>query len=288
MPRRSLEKVMRSFVERETNVLVSSAIIGSGIDIANANTIIINRADKFGMADLYQLRGRVGRSKQKGHALLLIPRIGQVSSDARKRLSAMKEYESLGAGFQMALRDMEIRGAGEILGSAQWGQIALVGYELYQQMLKEAVDRLQGKPEEKEIDPEIKIGIDAYIPEEYCPDQHLRLGLYRRLSMSDKTEIEKIREELIDVYGPIPDVTATLLAVSELRDIMRRLRIRKLDRSGNLLRLHIEYDTVIPSKTLISLVSKKNGRFYPSGVVSIPIEGREIQNEIFSIMYSLF
>lgn len=291
MPRKELERVMRDFIERRLNVLVSSAIIGSGIDIATANTIIINRADKFGMADLYQLRGRVGRSKQKGYALLLIPAVGQITDDARKRLSAMKEYESLGAGFHMALRDMEIRGTGEILGSAQWGHIAAIGYELYQQMLKEAVDRLQGKPIRKEIEPEIAIGLDAYIPEEYCPDQHLRLGLYKRLSIADKNDINQIREELLDMYGPIPEPTKTLLEVSEIRDIMKKLRIKKLERTDNKLRLYIRRDTTVSTEKLVRLgqmTSKRESRIYTNGAVEIPINGREILNEIFSIIYSLF
>ncbi|MEA3221573.1 MAG: transcription-repair coupling factor, partial [Thermodesulfobacteriota bacterium] len=290
MSRRELGVVMREFIERRLNVLVSSAIIGSGIDIVNANTMIINRADRFGMADLYQLRGRVGRSKQKGYALLLIPAVGSITKDARKRLSAMKEYESLGAGFQMALRDLEIRGTGEILGSAQWGHIAAIGYELYQQMLKQAVDSLQGKEVTKEIEPEIKIGVDAYIPEEYCPDQHLRLGLYKRLSTANKDDISQITEEILDMYGPIPKPTKTLLAVSEIRDTMKRLRIRKIERADKELSLYIGHDTTISSEGLVRLrriVSKSKGRFYQNGTVVITIEGKDILNEIFSIIYSL-
>lgn len=290
MPRKELGGVMRDFIERKLNVLVSSAIIGSGIDIANANTMIINRADRFGMADLYQLRGRVGRSKQKGYALLLIPAVGSITKDARKRLSAMKEYESLGVGFQMALRDLEIRGAGEILGSAQWGHIAAIGYELYQQMLKLAVDSLKGKEATKEIEPEIKIGVDAYIPEEYCPDQHLRLGLYKRLSTANKDDINQITEELLDMYGPIPKPTKTLLAVSEIRDTMKRLRIRKIERAEKELSLYIGHDTTISSEGLVRLrriVSKRKGRIYQDGTVVVTMEGKEVLNEIFSIIYSL-
>ena len=269
--RKELERVMEQFLDRRINVLVTSAIIGSGIDIASANTIIINRADKFGLADLYQLRGRVGRSKVKGYTLLLIPAVGQITKDAQKRLSAIKEYELLGAGFQMALRDMEIRGVGEILGHAQWGYVAAIGFELYQQMLKEAVDKLQGKPIVPELDPEIKIELDAYIPDDYCPDQHLRLGLYKRLASATQEDIVKIHDELNDMYGPAPQPVKTLLFIAEIRDTLKALRIRKLEREDSFLRLYFAHDTMVSIDTLIHMVRQSGGRMYPEGIAEIPI-----------------
>jgi transcription-repair coupling factor (superfamily II helicase) len=269
--RKELERVMEQFLDRRSNVLVTSAIIGSGIDIASANTIIINRADKFGLADLYQLRGRVGRSKVRGYTLLLIPAVGQITKDAQKRLSAIKEYELRGAGFQMALRDMEIRGVGEILGHAQWGYVAAIGFELYQQMLKEAVDKLQGKPIIPELDPEIKIGLDAYIPDDYCPDQHLRLGLYKRLASATQEDIVKIHDELNDMYGPAPQPVKILLFIAEIRDMLKALRIRKLEREDSFLRLYFAHDTMVSIDTLIHMVRQKGGRMYPEGIAEIPI-----------------
>ena len=288
MSRTQLERIMGNFLDRSVNVLVTSAIISSGIDIPSANTIIINRADKFGLADLYQLRGRVGRSKIRGIALLLIPAAGQITKDAQKRLAAIKEYESLGAGFQMALRDMEIRGVGDILGKAQWGQVTAIGYELYQQMLAEAVGKLQGKEEVSEIDPEIRIGLDAYIPEEYCPDQHLRLGLYKRLFSANAEELPGIGEEISDLYGEVPAPVKTLMSIAEIRDIMKKIRLKKLERQDNSLRLYLARDSKVNLEKLIELVTDKNGRIYQEGIAEIPIGAADdVQNEMRDILYSI-
>ncbi|MEN6447327.1 MAG: transcription-repair coupling factor [Syntrophaceae bacterium] len=287
MPKPKLNRIMGHFLDRSITVLVTSAIISSGIDIPSANTIIINRADKFGLADLYQLRGRVGRSKIKGNALLLLPEVGQITRDAQKRLSAIKEYESLGAGFQMALRDMEIRGVGDILGNAQWGHVTAIGYELYQEMLKEAVDKLQGKERIPEVDPEIRIGLDAYIPEEYCPDQHLRLGLYKRLFTASRDELGTIEGELADLYGPLPLPLKTLLFISDIRDAMKRMRLRKLDRSNDLLRLYMSHDSIVNLDRIIGLVQERGGRLSPEGLVEIPLAGEDVLHEIRDILYAV-
>ena len=287
MSRTQLERIMGEFLDRSVNVLVTSAIISSGIDIPSANTIIINRADKFGLADLYQLRGRVGRSKTRGFALLLMPSAGQITKDAQKRLAAIKEYEALGAGFQMALRDMEIRGVGDILGKAQWGHVTAIGYELYQQMLAEAVAKLQGKEEAQEIDPEIKIGLDAYIPEKYCPDQHLRLGLYKRLFTAEAEELPAIGEEISDLYGEIPAPVRILMSIAEIRDIMKKIRMKKLERQDNTLRLYLARDSKVKLEKLIELVTDKNGRIYPEGIAEIPIGAQDVPNEMRDILYSI-
>ena len=287
MTRAKLEKVMSSFMDRRVTVLVCSSIISSGLDISNANTIIINRADKFGLADLYQLRGRVGRSKIKGHAVLLLPEVGQITKDAQKRLAAIKEYESLGAGFHMAMRDMEIRGVGDILGQAQWGHVTAIGYELYQEMLKEEVERLQGKQTLAQIDPEIRITIDAYIPEEYCPDQHLRLGLYKRLFSATAEDLNAIAEELKDLYGPLPEPVKSLMLISEVRDLMKRKRFRKLDINEDMLRLYLSRDSIIDLERIIEFVTQRVGRLKPEGLVEIPLKGKDMQKEIREIIYSL-
>lgn len=287
MPRARLNKVMASFLNRSVTVLVSSAIISSGIDIPNANTIIINRADKFGLADLYQLRGRVGRSRIKGHAILLLPEVGQITKDARKRLAAIKEYESLGAGFQMAMRDMEIRGVGDILGRAQWGHITAIGYELYQEMLKEAVDRLKGIEVTPEVDPEIRIGLDAFIPEDYCPDQHLRLGLYKRLFSASADELRAIGDELKDLYGPVPAPVRVLLAISEIRDIMKRLRLRRLELFDEVLRLYVSRDSILELSRLRTVLAERTGRMSAEGLVEIPIRHGDVMNGVREILYAV-
>jgi len=287
MSRARLERIMGNFLDRSVNVLVTSAIISSGIDIPSANTIIINRAERFGLADLYQLRGRVGRSKLRGFALLLIPSVGQITKDARKRLAAIKEYESLGAGFQMALRDMEIRGVGDILGKAQWGHVTAIGYELYQQMLDEAIGSLQGKETIPEIDPEIKIGLDAYIPEEYCPDQHLRLGLYKRLFSAQPDELPEITDEISDLYGEIPGPLKMLIGIAEIRDIMKKMRLKKIDRRDNTLRLYLSRDSKINLGKLIDIVTEKNGRIFQEGIAEIPLGEQDVHHEMRDILYSV-
>jgi transcription-repair coupling factor (superfamily II helicase) len=287
MSRTELEHVMERFLDRTVNVLVTSAIISSGIDIPSANTIIINRADKFGLADLYQLRGRVGRSKVKGFALLLTPELGQITRDARKRLAAIKEYESLGAGFQMALRDMEIRGVGDILGRAQWGHVTAIGYELYQQMLREAVESLQGKEIVTEVDPEIQIQVNAYIPEEYCPDGHLRLGLYKRLFSAEAHELPGIREEITDLYGEMPQPVRELITIAEIRDRMKKLRLKKIERQDNRLRLYLGRDSLINLQDLVDLVMQKFGRLYPQGIAEFPMGEENASDEIREILYRI-
>ncbi|HPE44578.1 MAG TPA: helicase-related protein, partial [Deltaproteobacteria bacterium] len=287
MPRPRLNKVMAGFLDRTTNVLVTSAIISAGIDIPNANTIIINRADKFGLADLYQLRGRVGRSKVKGFCLLLLPELGQITRDARKRLAAIKEYESLGAGFHMAMRDMEIRGVGDILGKAQWGHVTAIGYELYQEMLKDAVDKLQGREPAAEVDPEIRISLDAFIPEDYCPDQHLRLGLYKRLFSASADELMAIADELKDLYGPLPQPVRSLLFISEVRDVMKKMRFRKLEMLDEVLRLHVSRDSIMDLEKMKRLLERKKGRLRPEGFLELPVTESRLTDEIRETLYAL-
>ncbi|HOS97093.1 MAG TPA: helicase-related protein, partial [Deltaproteobacteria bacterium] len=282
-----LNRVMSSFLDRSITVLVTSAIISSGIDIPTANTIIINRADTFGLADLYQLRGRVGRSKTKGVCLLLLPEVGQITKDAQKRLAAIKEYESLGAGFQMAMRDMEIRGVGDILGKAQWGHVTAIGYELYQEMLREAVDLLQGKQPEAAIDPEIRIRIDAYIPEDYCPDQHLRLGLYKRLFSASADELESIGDELKDLYGPLPPPVRSLILISEIRDIMKRLRLRKVEMADEVLRLYPSRDSIMDHGRVNAVIHRTKGRVLAGGALEIPLKGPDTAREIRDAFHAL-
>jgi transcription-repair coupling factor (superfamily II helicase) len=216
-----LEEVMTTFVNGEADVLLSTTIIESGLDIPNANTIIIDRADRFGLSELYQLRGRVGRYKHQAYAYLLLPRHARLLTDVRKRISAMKQYASLGSGFKIAMRDLEIRGAGNLLGAEQSGHITAVGFELYCQLLKQSVSSLKGEPVKPRV--EVRIAIDflgdtSTLPENYVTEPHHRIEIYRKLAqVSDAPALDALERELRDRFGPLPPPVELLLAVGELK-----------------------------------------------------------------------
>ncbi len=215
-----LEEVMTSFVNGEADVLLSTTIIESGLDIPNANTIIIDRADRFGLSDLYQLRGRVGRYKHQAYAYLLLPRHARLLTDVRKRISAIKQYSTLGSGFKIAMRDLEIRGAGNLLGSEQSGHITAVGFELYCQLLKQSVASLKGEKVKPRV--EVKIWLDflgeTALPANYAVEAQHRIEIYRKLAQAtDKASLEALEKELRDRFGPIPPAAEMLLLIAELK-----------------------------------------------------------------------
>ena len=215
-----LEEVMTKFVNGEADVLLSTTIIESGLDIPNANTIIIDRADRFGLSDLYQLRGRVGRYKHQAYAYLLLPRHAQLLTDVRKRISAMKQYASLGSGFKIAMRDLEIRGAGNLLGAEQSGHITAVGFELYCQLLKQSVSSLKGEKIKPRVEVEVKLDFldEKNLPESYVTEPHHRIEIYRKLAQAtDKAALENLQKELRDRFGPIPPPVELLLQIGELK-----------------------------------------------------------------------
>ncbi|HEY3860672.1 MAG TPA: transcription-repair coupling factor [Verrucomicrobiae bacterium] len=221
-----LEEVMTSFVNGETDVLLSTTIIESGLDIPNANTIIIDRADRFGLSDLYQLRGRVGRYKNQAYAYLLLPRHAGLLTDARKRLSAIKQYSSLGSGFKIAMRDLEIRGAGNLLGPEQSGHIAAVGFELYCRLLKRSVGKLKGEPAALEIEVEVRLDflatheqdIGACLPASYITEPQQRIEMYRKLALASETRmLDELRKEWRDRFGPVPEAAELALQVAALK-----------------------------------------------------------------------
>jgi transcription-repair coupling factor (superfamily II helicase) len=225
-----LEKVMIAFVRGEVDCLVCTTIIESGIDIPAANTMIINRADRLGLADMYQLRGRVGRGSEQAYAYLLVSSIDDLSRDAAKRLRAIMDFSTSGGGFRLAMQDLQIRGAGNILGVSQSGQIADVGYDMYLDLLQRAVEELKGMPVTDELDPEVNLRIPAFIPEEYIPDPGQRLEIYRRMSRArDSEEQEAMREELLDRFGEFPPEVINLLAVMEIKELLRPLNVVRLD-----------------------------------------------------------
>ncbi|AOH36395.1 transcription-repair coupling factor [Luteimonas sp. JM171] len=235
MPERQLEQVMLDFNRQRFNVLLCTTIIESGIDIPNANTIIINRADRFGLAQLHQLRGRVGRSHHRAYAYLVVPDKRSITADAKKRLEAIASMDELGAGFTLATHDLEIRGAGELLGEDQSGQMAEVGFSLYTELLERAVrsirlGKLPDMDEEPDRGAEVELHAPALIPEDYLPDVHTRLTLYKRISSArDAGELRELQVEMIDRFGLLPDQAKMLFATAELKLEATALGIRKLD-----------------------------------------------------------
>lgn len=252
---RMLEKVMKQFIDKEIDLLLCTSIVESGLDIPSANTIIINRADQFGLAQLYQLRGRVGRYKHQAYAYLLIPGTMAISEDARKRLTALEEMSDLGAGFQLAARDMEIRGVGNMLGRNQSGHISTVGFDLYCKLLEETIREMQGEQIEEKVETEVDFQVRGYIPKDYITDLNQRLEMYRRLQVTDRLEdLDSIRKEFEDRFGAIPDPTAKLLALMEVKILCQRLHITKVRRSGNYVYLIIAPSTPVRSENLARLL----------------------------------
>jgi transcription-repair coupling factor (superfamily II helicase) len=231
MPEAELERVMLAFVNGEYDVLCATSIIENGLDISLANTIIINRADRHGLSELYQLRGRVGRSNRRAYAYLLIPAEQQLTEIARRRLAALKEFSDLGAGFKIAALDLELRGAGNMLGGEQSGHIEAIGFEMYTQMLEEAVSKLKGEGREERPQVTVNLGISVRIDDSYIPEENQRLRMYKRVAgaLSDK-ELSDIRDEMQDRYGKPPETVLHLLAASELRLACERLGIAQIER----------------------------------------------------------
>lgn len=230
MSSKPLEETMLAFRSSRYDVLLTTAIIESGLDIPAANTILIDQAHQFGLADLYQLRGRVGRSGRQAFAYLLVPSDKSFTEEARKRLQAIMEFSQLGAGFRIAARDLEIRGAGNLLGPEQSGQIAAVGLELYLRMMEQAVQELKGKQTEEAPEPELSLRVSAYLPEDYVPDTFQRLSLYKRLSsIQEASQLRTLQAEMEDRYGPLPVPAKHLLEVMEIKLLARTLQVTKID-----------------------------------------------------------
>ncbi|OGQ04517.1 MAG: transcription-repair coupling factor [Deltaproteobacteria bacterium RIFCSPLOWO2_01_44_7] len=268
----NLEKVMIDFLHQKTQILLTTTIIESGIDVPTANTMIINRADAFGLAQIYQLRGRVGRSDRQAYCYLLVPDEETITKDAKQRLSALTRYTELGAGFQIASHDLEIRGGGNLLGTSQAGFIEEIGYELYTKLLAQTIRRLKGEKIEEEIDPEINLKIAAFIPESYVADTTLRMGLYKRMShLSTVEEIKNFEQEIIDRFGPFPEEVKNLLGIIEVKQLAIRLRLRSIQFDGGNFILNWDPSTPVNPKALIELAASKPSQYQlkQSGVLFI-------------------
>jgi transcription-repair coupling factor (superfamily II helicase) len=260
MPERDLEQVMLRFVGGQADVLVSTAIVESGIDIPASNTIIVNRADRFGLAQLYQLRGRVGRERQQAYAYLLIPADGRIDVTAQKRLAVIQELTALGSGFRLALRDLEIRGAGNLLGPQQHGHIAAVGFDLYSKLLAEAVRTLRGEPPDDLVEPTVSVEVEARLPESYIPESSQRLALYKRLAgVVRAEEIDEVRDELRDRFGPLPPPVVQLLEVVELRTAARALGLERVEAAGGRALLTFTPSTPVSPERLVQVIRERSG-----------------------------
>ncbi|MCI4567517.1 transcription-repair coupling factor [Lysobacter sp. CFH 32150] len=271
MPERELEKVMLDFHKQRFNVLLCTTIIESGIDIPNANTIVMNRADKFGLAQLHQLRGRVGRSHHRAYAYLVVPDNRSITADARKRLDAIAAMDELGAGFTLATHDLEIRGAGELLGEDQSGQMAEVGFSLYTELLERAVRSIkQGKLPDvdgtERHGADVVLNLPALIPDDYLPDVHERLTLYKRISSARDVEaLRELQVEMIDRFGLLPDAAKHLFHVAELKLDATHLGIRKLDLGPNGGRVQFEAKPNVDPMTVIQLIQKQPKHYAMDG-----------------------
>jgi transcription-repair coupling factor (superfamily II helicase) len=236
MPERALEDTMRTFLDREADVLVTTTIVESGLDVATANTLIVDRADAMGLAQLYQLRGRIGRSTEQAFAYLFAP-LG-ATPESQKRLEALMDFTELGSGFAIAMRDLEIRGAGNLLGAEQSGHIAAVGFEMYLRLLEEAVEEARGRPPEKKVERPVvvELPLDAYLPPEYVMDEIERVDLYRRASSTTTlTDVEDLAEELTDRFGGLPQPALNLLGLSRIKILTRAVGATSVSyRSGSL------------------------------------------------------
>ncbi len=264
MPKAELEDVMSAFYDGKFDVLISTTIVESGLDVPAANTLIIHRADMFGLAQLYQLRGRVGRSKARAYAYFTVPSNRKLTDTAEKRLKVLQSLDTLGAGFTLASHDLDIRGAGNLLGEEQSGHIREVGVELYQNMLEEAVAALRVDPGATESgdqwSPQINLGTAVLIPENYVEDLDLRLGLYRRLSnIEEKAEIDGFASELIDRFGPLPDEVNDLLKIVEIKSLCRRACVEKIDAGPKGATLSFRNTTFTNPMGLIEYISQSPG-----------------------------
>ena len=269
-----IEKAMTQFIRKEFDVLVCTTIIGSGLDIPAANTIIINRADRFGLAQLYQIRGRVGRGSVEASAYLLLPKGAMLSRDAMKRLQAIKEFSEPGSGFRIAYNDLEIRGGGNLLGLSQAGHISAVGYELYTELMEKTVQEIKGSaPVEEEAMPEIQMGISAFLPESYVEDVQQRLILYKRISLAaSDEELADIQNELADCYGPLPENAQNLLRVIALRNRLKPLKAKKMGYDGRFFYIYFRETSPIDPAKIIALSRKKikELRFTPDFKLFLP------------------
>jgi transcription-repair coupling factor (superfamily II helicase) len=277
MNEKELESVMFKFVRGEADVLVATTIVENGLDIPSANTILINRADRFGLSELYQLRGRVGRSNQRAYAYLLVPQDVVLTQLATRRLAALKEFSALGAGFRVAALDLELRGAGNLLGGQQHGHINAIGFDMYVQMLERAVSTLKGEEVKSEMRATINLGLDIRIPEEYIPNENLRLRTYKRIAgITNEKERDEVNSELTDRFGAPHSSVGNLLDYALLKGLAESLLISSIERRANEVAIKFHPETPLSPENLVKFIrSQKEGlRLDPSGTLWMRLDRR--------------
>src|SRR6185503_7107497 len=262
MPEGELEKVMVDFVDGRYDILVCTTIIESGLDIPRANTMIVNHADRFGLAQLYQLRGRIGRSRERAFCYLVVPEDARMTPEAKQRLAVLQRFTELGAGFQVATHDLEIRGAGELLGERQHGAVAAVGFETYARILEEAVAELRGQPIKQEHDPEISVDVPAFLPDDYVPDAGQRLDFYRRLAQArSEDDVRATLAELEDRYGGLPEEALLLGEVMIDKTLVRALGALGYELGPARFIVSLRSETPLDPGKVLKLVQAKASRF---------------------------
>jgi transcription-repair coupling factor (superfamily II helicase) len=283
-----LEKALLGFMRHECDVFVCTTIAENGLDIPLANTMIIENAERYGLSELYQLRGRVGRSNRHAYAYLLVPADTELSEIARKRLAALKEFSDLGAGFKIAALDLELRGAGNILGGEQHGHIGAVGFDMYVSLLEEMVHELKGEEVPLEVHSTLNLGLDIRIPAEYIAHEHQRLRAYKRIADAATAEAAaELLAELEDRYGPAPDAVRSLLKFSVLKSLAQKLGIEAIDRRQGALNVKFHQEARIDPARLMNLVTNTDGaQFTPAGVLRLPLDAATTASKTLDLLES--
>ncbi|HET7704534.1 MAG TPA: transcription-repair coupling factor [Thermoanaerobaculia bacterium] len=291
MEERELERAMLAFIKREYDVLLATTIIENGIDIPACNTILINHAERFGLSQLYQLRGRVGRSDRLAFCYLLVPSDRVLTSDARKRLAAIQEFSDLGAGFRIAARDLEIRGAGNLLGGEQSGEIAAVGFEMYTKLLEETIREMKGERIEEEVETSMNLGVDIYIPKDYVREENLRMTFYKKIASAQTDQrLEDIRNEMRDRFGAVPPNIDNLLRFVKIKRYAQTIGVISIVREGARVVLKLTQNAKVdPNKLLQLIQDTPQAKFSPNGVLSFPIkeQGAEVIDAIERLLAAI-
>jgi transcription-repair coupling factor (superfamily II helicase) len=279
-------------MHHQADILVATTIIENGLDIPLCNTILINRAHRFGLSELYQLRGRVGRSNRRAYAYLLLPSEIELTPIARRRLAALKEFSDLGAGFKIAALDLELRGAGNLLGGEQSGHIEAVGFELYTQMLDRAVREIKGETAADESEIQLNLGLNIRIPVEYIPEENQRLRMYKRIAgVKTESQLDDVRSELRDRYGEHVPAVQNLLQYASLKLLCSRLGVTNVDRKRDLVTIKFRQNAAIDAVKLAAFVSSRHGaQFTPDGVlkfVSKPMPASELLTQLQDLLSEL-
>jgi len=269
-----LEKVMLKFMHHEADILVSTTIIENGLDIPLCNTILINRADRLGLSELYQLRGRVGRSDRRAYAYLMLPPEIELTPIARRRLAALKEFSDLGAGFKIAALDLELRGAGNMLGGEQSGHIEAIGFELYTQMLERAVREMKGEASPDEAETQLNLGLNIRIPADYVPEENQRLQMYKRVArVETESQLTDVAAELQDRYGPPPPAVRNLLDYASLKLLCMRVGVNAIERKRDFVTFKFQQNAAVDPEQLARFVSAQRGaQFTPDGMLKFVLK----------------